>query len=85
MIATTVQSFAIQIDELLSQLEIKHEPLIIERDGGNWVAIPQVEFDNLMASLHKKQKNREEYVQLRDTFFQSSRQSMASKLEKYLD
>jgi hypothetical protein len=27
----------------------------------------------------------EEYVQLRDAFFQSSRQAMASKLERYLD
>jgi PHD/YefM family antitoxin component YafN of YafNO toxin-antitoxin module len=81
MIVTTMQSFVSHIDELLTKMEIEQEPLIIEREGGNLVVMPKIDFDSLIL-FHKE---REEYVQLRDAFFQNSRHSMANIIDKYLD
>jgi PHD/YefM family antitoxin component YafN of YafNO toxin-antitoxin module len=85
MLSTTVQSFAKQMNELFAKIEDAREPLIIERAEGNMVVIPQSDFDNIMLFFRNKRKEKEEYGQLRDAFFQSSRQAMASKIEKYLD
>jgi PHD/YefM family antitoxin component YafN of YafNO toxin-antitoxin module len=85
MEATAVQSFATHVDELFATRANKRAPLVIERNNGNLVIMTQVDFDNLMSFAHKKKKKHEEYAQIRDAFFQSSRQSMANKIAKYLD
>jgi PHD/YefM family antitoxin component YafN of YafNO toxin-antitoxin module len=85
MLATTLQSFASKVDEMLTKVDTTKQPLVIERKGENMVVISQSDYESLILFMQNKRSEQEEYIQLRDTFFQNSKQAMMNAIEKYLD
>ena len=85
MLATTLRAFASQVNEMFAKVNAAKEPLIIERKEGNMVVLSQSDYDELILFLQNKKQEEEDYIQLRDSFFQTSRQALSNVMEKYLD
>ena len=85
MLATTLRAFASQVNEMFAKVNAAKEPLIIERKEGNMVVLSQSDYDELILFLQNKKQEKEDYMQLRDSFFQTSRQALSNVMEKYLD
>lgn len=52
MTSVTVQNFTAQIDEILDQIETCGEALLVEREQGNFMVIPERDYNSIIETLY---------------------------------
>jgi antitoxin YefM len=52
MTTVTMQKFATQIDEMLGEVENNGDPVLVEREQGNFIVMPERDYNSIMETLY---------------------------------
>ena len=52
MTTVTMQKFATQIDEMLGEIENNGDTLLVEREQGNFMVMPERDYNSIMETLY---------------------------------
>jgi len=52
MTTVTMQKFATQMDEMLGEVENNGDPVLVEREQGNFIVMPERDYNSIMETLY---------------------------------